>query len=249
MSTAVARPRHRRPEPVRPAPPSPARWACSACICGATASCFRCGCCCFPSRWRAFTSAASRPCFRRAAQRAAFAARSWPAPRSARFYGNVYNDSVGAVGIWKAGVFHALIAVAVILTVIRHTRAEEETGRAELLDSTAVGRYANLTAALILTFGASIATGLIGTAGLLTTDVPPGGFAGLRPRARRFRSGVLRRRCGGGAAEHRRAHRARNRVRRARRRLRAAGGRRCEHGHPVVVLAAGLVAAGAPVRG
>ena len=110
-----------------------------------------------------------------AAQRAAFAASIMASPAQRALYGNVYNDSVGAVGIWKAGVFHALIAVAVILTVIRHTRAEEETGRAELLDSTAVGRYASLTAALMLTFGASIATGLIGTAGLLTTDVPPAG--------------------------------------------------------------------------
>ena len=48
-------------------------------------------------------------------------------------------------------MFHVLIAVAVILTVIRHTRADEEAGRAELLDSTAVGRYAGLTAALLLT--------------------------------------------------------------------------------------------------
>ena len=38
-----------------------------------------------------------------------------------------------------------------------------------------MGRYASLTAALILAFGASVATGLIGTAGLLTTDVPPAG--------------------------------------------------------------------------
>lgn len=37
-------------------------------------------------------------------------------------YGNVYNDSVGAVGIWKAGLFHTFLAVAVILTVIRHIR-------------------------------------------------------------------------------------------------------------------------------
>ena len=110
-----------------------------------------------------------------AAQRAAFAASIMASPAQRALYGNVYNDSVGAVGIWKAGVFHALIAVAVILTVIRHTRAEEETGRAELVDSTAVGRYASLTAALILAFGTSIATGLIGTAGLLTTDVPPAG--------------------------------------------------------------------------
>ena len=110
-----------------------------------------------------------------AAQRAAFVASIMASPAQRALYGNVYNDSVGAVGIWKAGVLHALIAVAVILTVIRHTRAEEETGRTELLDSTAVGRYASLTAALILTFGASVAIGLIGAAGLLTTDVPPSG--------------------------------------------------------------------------
>jgi ABC-2 type transport system permease protein len=72
-------------------------------------------------------------------------------------------------------MFHLLIAVAVFLTVIRHTRADEETGRAELIDSTAVGRYASLTAALLLSFGASIATGAIGTAGLLTTEVAPAG--------------------------------------------------------------------------
>ena len=65
--------------------------------------------------------------------------------------------------------------MAVILTVIRHTRADEEAGRTELIDSTAVGRYASLSAALLLSFGASIATGVIGAAGLLTTDVPPGG--------------------------------------------------------------------------
>jgi ABC-2 type transport system permease protein len=110
-----------------------------------------------------------------AAERAAFAASIMASPAQRALYGLVYNDSVGATGIWKAGVFHALIGVAVILTVIRHTRADEESGRTELLDSTAVGRYASLTAALLLTFGASIATGLIGTAGLLTTDVSRAG--------------------------------------------------------------------------
>src|SRR6202165_4102130 len=110
-----------------------------------------------------------------AAQRAAVAASIMASPAQRALYGNVYNDSIGAVGIWKAGMFHTLIGVAVILTVIRHTRAEEESGRAELLDSTAVGRYASLTGALILSFGASIATGLIGTAGLFTTDVPRSG--------------------------------------------------------------------------
>ena len=109
------------------------------------------------------------------AGRAAFAATIMASPAQRALYGQVYNNSLGAVGIWKAGMFHLLIAVAVILTVIRHTRADEESGRTELLDSTAVGRYASLTAALILSFGASIATGVIGAAGLLKTDVPAGG--------------------------------------------------------------------------
>ena len=42
-----------------------------------------------------------------------------------------------------------------ILTVIRHTRAEEESGAAELVLSSVVGRYARTTAALILVGGAN----------------------------------------------------------------------------------------------
>ena len=109
------------------------------------------------------------------AERAAFAASIMASPAQRALYGQIYTDSLGATGIWKAGMFHLLIAVAVILTVIRHTRADEETGRAELLDSTAVGRYASLTAALLLSFGASLATGALGAAGLLGTSVPSDG--------------------------------------------------------------------------
>ena len=109
------------------------------------------------------------------ADRASFAATIMASPAQRALYGNVYGDSLGATGIWKAGMFHVLIAVAVILTVIRHTRADEESGRTELIDSTAVGRYASLTAALLLSSGASIATGLIGTASLLPLDVPASG--------------------------------------------------------------------------
>jgi ABC-2 type transport system permease protein len=96
-------------------------------------------------------------------------------PAQRALYGNIYNDSLGAVGIWKAGLFHTFIAIAVILTVIRHTRAEEESGRAELIDSTVVGRYAGLTAALILAFGSATAAGLIAAAGLFSADIPRSG--------------------------------------------------------------------------
>ncbi|BBY52827.1 ABC transporter permease [Mycobacterium koreense] len=110
-----------------------------------------------------------------AADRASLAASIMASPAQRALYGPVYNDSLGAVGIWKAGMFHLLIAVAVILTVIRHTRAEEETGRSELVGSAVIGRAAGLTAALLLTGGAAIGTGVIGAAGLLTTAVPAAG--------------------------------------------------------------------------
>ncbi|MFA1701900.1 ABC transporter permease [Mycobacterium intracellulare] len=109
------------------------------------------------------------------AGRAGFAASIMASPAQRALYGQVYSDSLGAVGIWKAGMFHVLIAVAVILTMIRHTRADEENGRTELVDSTAIGRYASLSAALLLSFGASLGTGAIGAAGLLSTDVPAAG--------------------------------------------------------------------------
>jgi ABC-2 type transport system permease protein len=113
-----------------------------------------------------------------AADRASFAATIMASPAQRAMYGKVYGDSLGATGIWKAGMFGVLIAVAVILTVIRHTRADEESGRTELIDSTAVGRWAGLTAALLLASGASILTGLIGIATLLPLDVPArGSFA------------------------------------------------------------------------
>ncbi|MFF2556101.1 ABC transporter permease [Nocardia sp. NPDC058058] len=96
------------------------------------------------------------------ADRAGFANSILASPAQLAMYGPVYNTSLGAVGIWKAGMFYSLIAIAAILTVIRHTRAEEETGRGELVAATRVGRYAGLTAALILGYGGALATGLIG---------------------------------------------------------------------------------------
>ncbi|WP_440895629.1 ABC transporter permease [Amphibacillus sp. Q70] len=55
-------------------------------------------------------------------------------------------DMVGAT-LWRAiNPVTLLIGVCVILTVIRHTRTDEETGRTEFISSLVVGKYANLTA-------------------------------------------------------------------------------------------------------
>src|ERR1700726_3449709 len=50
-----------------------------------------------------------------AADRAGFAATIMASPAQRALYGQIYNTSLGAVGIWKAGMFHMLIGVAVIL--------------------------------------------------------------------------------------------------------------------------------------
>jgi ABC-2 type transport system permease protein len=66
-------------------------------------------------------------------------------------YGQLHGDSFGAVLSWRYLVYAALTAgLMSIFLVIRHSRADEEAGRLELIDSTAVGRSAALTAALLL---------------------------------------------------------------------------------------------------
>ncbi|MFC9996738.1 ABC transporter permease [Nocardia sp. NPDC127526] len=109
------------------------------------------------------------------ADRASFAESILASPAQLAMYGPLYNTSIGATGIWKAGMFYTLIAVATILTVIRHTRAEEETGRGELVAATRIGRFAGLTAALVMGLGGALATGLLGTLSLFATDVPKSG--------------------------------------------------------------------------
>ncbi|MGH3318757.1 MAG: ABC transporter permease [Streptosporangiaceae bacterium] len=60
--------------------------------------------------------------------------------------------------LWFLAIFAALMSV---LLVVRHTRTEEETGRAELLRAAVVGRHAHLTAAIAVGSGANLALGLL----------------------------------------------------------------------------------------
>ncbi|MFC4495860.1 ABC transporter permease [Streptomyces ovatisporus] len=71
------------------------------------------------------------------------------------------------------GFYGVLVALMSVLIVVRHTRAEEETGRAELLRSTVVGRYAALTSALAVALLANL-----GLAALLTVTIGGSGTAG-----------------------------------------------------------------------
>jgi ABC-2 type transport system permease protein len=76
-------------------------------------------------------------------------------------YGLLRGDSFAALTSWRVGFGTVMIGLAALLTVIRHTRADEEAGRTELIGSTVVGRRAPLAAALITTAGASLLIGLL----------------------------------------------------------------------------------------
>jgi ABC-2 type transport system permease protein len=73
-------------------------------------------------------------------------------------YGQLHGDSVGALAAWRYLVYSALAAgLMSVFLVIRHTRADEEAGRLELVGSTVVGRHAALTAAVLLALLANLA--------------------------------------------------------------------------------------------
>jgi ABC-2 type transport system permease protein len=76
-------------------------------------------------------------------------------------YGLLHGDSLAELSVWRAGFVPVMIGLAALLTVVRHTRADEEAGRTELIGATAVGRHAQLAAALITTLAASLLIGVL----------------------------------------------------------------------------------------
>ncbi|MDX3188668.1 ABC transporter permease [Streptomyces sp. MN03-5084-2B] len=98
-------------------------------------------------------------------------------PSYALLYGPPFDlTTAGGFIAWRMCGFLALLTgLMVVFTVTRHTRAEEDTGRAELLASAVVGRYAALTAALLVAGSASVLTGLVQTATLVGAGLPVAG--------------------------------------------------------------------------
>ncbi|MCI4063713.1 ABC transporter permease [Micromonospora sp. R77] len=106
------------------------------------------------------------------AERAAYVVGTGRNPSVVALLGPLYGDSVGALTAQRGGFLLTLVALASLLTVIRHTRTEEEAGRRELLGGSVLGRYAGLTAALAVTYAADLLLGLLTAAGLVATGLP-----------------------------------------------------------------------------
>lgn len=69
----------------------------------------------------------------------------------------------------------ALLGVMTVLAVVRNTRHNEETGHAELIGATAVGRWAMLAAALLVALAASLTLGGLFAGVLIVSGLAPGG--------------------------------------------------------------------------
>jgi ABC-2 type transport system permease protein len=64
------------------------------------------------------------------------------------------------------GFMVIFVALMSVLMFVRHTRTEEETGRAELIRASVVGRYAHMTAALVAVAITNVALGLLVALGM-----------------------------------------------------------------------------------
>ena len=92
-------------------------------------------------------------------------------------YGRLPGDSLHELVVWRAGFLPVVIGLLAALTVIRHTRTDEEAGRTELVGATVVGRQAQLAAALITTAGACLVLGLLTTGTMIQAGAPAAGSA------------------------------------------------------------------------
>ncbi len=110
------------------------------------------------------------------AQRLIYASTTAPSIVSRVFGGPIDGPHLGAIVQNETFLFTALaVAFMSSLTVVRHTRQNEEYGRSELIGSGVVSRHASLIAALIVAIGASLVFGLIAVMSLIALDLPVGG--------------------------------------------------------------------------
>ncbi|GLZ12695.1 exporter of polyketide antibiotics [Actinomadura sp. NBRC 104425] len=113
------------------------------------------------------------------ADRLRYARTSGTSPTFLALYGPLHGTDPGALAAQRAGFIPVIVALVCALTVIRHTRVEEETGRRELLGATVLGRGAGLAAALLVAMGASAVLGALTAAAMAAGGVSAAGAVAL----------------------------------------------------------------------
>ncbi|GAA2205640.1 exporter of polyketide antibiotics [Nonomuraea monospora] len=90
--------------------------------------------------------------------------------------GGVVEPRLEVLATWRSGGFlYVAAAFAATMSVIRHTRREEDAGRSELVLAGTVARHAPLTAATLVAGGISLAAGLLTAVALIAAGLEPAG--------------------------------------------------------------------------
>lgn len=85
-------------------------------------------------------------------------------------------DNLGGITSYELSSTAAVVvALMVVFLVVRHTRAEEESGRAELLRATVTGRHAATLAAVLVAVAASVVIGVLDAVLLAATGLDGAG--------------------------------------------------------------------------
>lgn len=123
------------------------------------------------------SAAATGPLYASTAERVAAAEAINASPALVALYGPILDTgSLGELSMTKMTVLYAaFVAFMGVVLVRRHTRVEEETGRAELVGATAVGVHAPTAAALAEASLASLAVGALTAAGNAAAGLPVAG--------------------------------------------------------------------------
>ncbi|RJL35749.1 ABC transporter permease [Bailinhaonella thermotolerans] len=129
----------------------------------------------------AATASAIAELYPQAGRRLALGVTIGSAPALQALTGPVYDaSSVGGLTAWRATIVASVLAALMSVTAVtRHTRAEEESGRAELIGACAVGRQALASAAVLVAGGAGLLLGLLIALALTGQGLPAGGALAL----------------------------------------------------------------------
>ena len=119
-----------------------------------------------------------RVVYRTAASRARLAATVRADPALSFLYGQLHGSSLGAIASWRYLSYAALTAgLMSVFLVVRHTRADEESGMLDLVRATAVGRHATLMVAMLLALLVNLLAAGLTTAVLTVSGLPAAGAA------------------------------------------------------------------------
>lgn len=89
-------------------------------------------------------------------------------------------DTLGGQVAWQAAAFGAIVAALMSMFLVgRHTRAEEESGRDELVRAAAIGRHAPLAATALLVVLANLLLGALIAGSLISYGLPGAGSVAL----------------------------------------------------------------------